>query len=323
MKKTVSIILILLLSLPLFSCDKKYTDYSFESFDTVTVITGTDSSKLEFDKKCNEIKSLLYEYHRLYDIYNSYDGIVNLYTINQNTGVTHTVDSRITDLLLFCKQMYELTGGKVNVAFGNVLEIWHDYREKGESVPDKALLEYANQHTDIANLVIKDNTVTLTDKYMSLDVGAVAKGYAVERISNWMEQNGCDGYILNVGGNVRVIGDKEFKAGIEDPDGIKPYVTTLTISDASIVTSGSYQRYYTVDGKNYHHIIDTDTLYPAEYFKSVSVVCYDSGLADALSTALFCMPYEDGLALVNSLDNVDAIWITNDNTHYCTDGIKK
>ena len=92
------------------------------------------------------------------------------------------------------------------------------------------------------------------------------------------------------------------------------------MSHEALVTSGSYQRYYVVDGKRYHHIIHPDTLMPAEGLLSVSVVCADAGLGDALSTALFCMPVQVGLAMVESLPNVEALWVAEDNYIYSTTG---
>ena len=176
--------------------------------------------------------------------------------------------------------------------------------------------------TDINSIVIdeENSTVFISDPMVRLDVGAIAKGYAVEMVAKALEQKGVTGYILNVGGNVRSIGTKgngdKWIAGIQNPNKASEvkYLEYLAISGESVVTSGSYQRYYTVEGKDYHHIIDPETLMPSDKFVSVSIVCRDSGLGDALSTALFCMSYEDGLALVESLEGVEAHWVFPDYT---------
>ena len=94
------------------------------------------------------------------------------------------------------------------------------------------------------------------------------------------------------------------------------------LADTSCVTSGDYERFYSVDGKQYHHVIDKDTLMPSTYFRSVSIITENSGLADALSTALFSMSYEDGRALVDKIGNIDVLWISDDGMRY-TDGIAK
>ena len=188
-------------------------------------------------------------------------------------------------------------------------------------------LTEASAHTDIDCLVIDEisSTVTLTDPEMTLDVGAIAKGYATEMIAKALEAKGVNGYVLNVGGNVRVLGAKPsgepFTVGIENPsDGDEPYLAYLSMSGGSLVTSGSYQRYYIVDGKRYHHIIDKDTLMPAEGFVSVSVLTPHSGMGDALSTALFCMSLEDGMSLIASLPDTEAQWLLPNGTIYTSDG---
>jgi thiamine biosynthesis lipoprotein len=300
-------------------------------FDTATTVTGYAKTREEFDEISKEILSELSEYHKLFTIYNRYEGLENLCTVNETKDGAHrtvTVDSRIIDLLLYAKDVYAKTGGKVNVAMGSVLSIWHDYRTQGLNEPAEAelppmeLLSEAAAHTNINDVIIdvEKSTVFLADPKMKLDVGAIAKGYAVEMAARSLEEKEITGYVINVGGNVRTVGVKgdgdAWLAGIENPseDENEPYIAYMNLSGESLVTSGSYQRYYTVDGKNYHHIIDPDTNMPAEIYLSVSVVCKDSGLGDALSTALFCMSYEDGLALLEAADGAEALWIFRDGT---------
>ncbi len=183
--------------------------------------------------------------------------------------------------------------------------------------PAPHALQEAALHTDIEKMVIdeKNCTVTLTDPKMKLDVGAIAKGYATECVARSLEEKGITGYVLNVGGNIRSIGTKPdgtpWEIGIENPLG-EEYLARLQINGQSVVTSGSYQRYYYVDGKPYHHIIHPDTQMPAEGFLSVSVICADSGFGDAMSTALFCLTEEKGLALVESIPDLEAMWVTKD-----------
>ncbi len=329
MKKLLLLILVFALALSLCSCKfepekQKFTAYYLDYFDTATTIVGYEYSKEDFDAVCDEVTSLLDEYHKLYTIYNKYDGLNNLYAVNKSAEEPITVDEKIIDLLLYAKEMYDLTDGRMNVAMGSVLSIWHNYRTNGMKNPTEAtlppmdkLLEAA-QHTDIESIIIDEEnyTVRFADSETRLDVGAIAKGYAVEAIADTIEAKGVTGYILNVGGNVRTIGTRgdgtPWQIGIENPDTSNeevPYVAYLKLAGESLVTSGSYQRYYIVDGKNYHHIIDPETLMPGEKYLSVSVLCLDSGMADALSTALFNMDHEKGLALVESLESVEAMWV--------------
>jgi len=336
---TFFIVLCLLLACVTFpSCTKpveKFSAHAFDYFDTVTTVTGYAESKDAFDEVADEILAELGEYHRLFTIYHRFEGMENLCTVNELVDGQHrtvTVDRRIVDLLLYAKEMYRQTDGRVNIAMGSVLSVWHDYRTEGMDDPASAKLPpmdrltAAAEHTDIENLVIDETacTVTLTDPQMTLDVGAIAKGYAVEMVAQTMEEKGITGYILNVGGNVRAVGGKPdgtgWIAGIEDPLGGEEYIAYLSLSDRSLVTSGSYQRYYLVDGKRYHHIIHPDTLMPAEGYVSVSVLTRHSGNGDALSTALFCMTLEEGMALIASLPDTEAQWILPDGTRQTSDG---
>ena len=314
---------------------QKFSEYSFDYFDTVTTIVGYEKTQAEFDAKAAQILQELEEYHKLFTIYHRYDGLENLCTINELVDGNHrtvTVDRRIVEMLLYAKDMYSKTDGIVNIAMGSVLSIWHEYRTFGIDDPSNAelppidRLRDAAEHTDIGCLMIDEdkNTVTITDPEMKLDVGAIAKGYAVEMIARGLEEKGIDGYVLNVGGNVRTVGSKgdgeKWTVGVEDPSGGEEYLAYLQLAGESLVTSGSYQRYYVVDGKRYHHIIDPKTLMPSEGYLAVSIVCQSSAMGDALSTALFCMSLEDGLALVNSMDGVEAMWTTENGENHQSDG---
>ena len=248
-----------------------------------------------------------------------------------------TVDKKIVDMLSFCKDAYNLTNGHVNVAMGSVLSLWHNFRTNGLAHPEKAKLpsmselKKASKHTDIDKLKIDKTacTIELLDENMSLDVGAIAKGYAVEQIGKALYEKGITGYLLNVGGNIKTVGGKPdgegFYVGIENPDTKnenEPHIAYLKLTDMSLVTSGNYQRFYEVNGKRYHHIISHETLMPSENFASVSIVCKNSALADALSTALFTMSLEQGRTIIENLDNTEALWVTNDGTKHYSKGFK-
>lgn len=348
MKKVISVFLIITLLLvqvlSFSACNEKtqlnkYSEYYFDYFDTATTIIGYEETEEEFDAICEEIKALLQEYHRLFTIYNRYDGLNNLVTINDLVDGKHTevtVDQKIIDMLTFAKEMHVKTDGNVNIAMGSVLKIWHVYRNRGLDDPAAAELppmddlQEAAKHTNIDDLIIDDekNTVFLADPEMSLDVGAIAKGYAAEKIAQYLEEKGVTGYLLNLGGNVRTIGmaeEKPWNVGIENPDTENeetPYIEFLHLQGESLVTSGSYQRFYVVNGENYHHIIDPATLMPGTKYRSVSVLTDDSGLGDAMSTALFLMDYEEGLELVKSMENVEAMWVLPDGEQRYSDGFK-
>ena len=296
-------------------------------FDTVTTIVGRYPSEKEFSEVTQAIHDELLEYHQLFDIYNDYDGLNNLKTVNDNAGIAPVeVDSRIIDLLLDCKAYYELSGGKVNVAMGSVLNLWHVARNDSINdpansyTPDPDRLAKAAEHGSFDTILIDEDahSVFITDPDQRLDVGAIAKGWSMQRVA----ENAPSGLLMSIGGNVFATGPKDasgtpWVVGVTNPDGGN-YLHTLNTSYGAVVTSGDYQRFYQVDGVTYHHIIDPVTLFPSNYWRSVTIVCDDSGLADALSTALFLLPQAEGQALLDAC-GAEALWMDLDGQlHYST-----
>ena len=310
---------------------KQYNATFLTLFDTVTTIVGKADSKEEFQKSAQQIHDSLLEYHQLFDIYNDYDSVVGLKAVNDAAG-DHPVqvDRRIIELLLDCKDYYELTCGKVNPALGSVLQLWHEARNDGINdplnayLPDQKALEEAALHTDFDCVVIDEaaGTVFITDPQVQLDVGAVAKGWSVQRVC----ETAPEGLLVSVGGNVCATGPKDsdgtpWVIGIQNPDGGSDYLHTVYLRKGSVVTSGDYQRAYRVGDQIYHHIIDPETLYPSTYWRSVTIVCDDSGLADALSTALFLLPLQEGRELAERCA-VDVMWVDGNGQMYYTSGFE-
>lgn len=341
MKRIVSLIIIAVMCISVTGCtantknnnnkqsDKeKYTASFLDLFDTASTIIAYDESQEKFDEHYEQFHNELERYDHLYDIYKSYDGITNLYTINKTAGIEPVkVDNDIIELLKFSKYAYELTNGKTNICFGTVLELWHNEREiakenpEDAKVPDEQALIDANKHTNIDDLIIdeENSTVFFNDSEMKLDVGAVAKGFAVSKVAKWANEELWTSAAISIGGNVATFGYKNddsstlWKIGIENPDTTKDdYLLKVDITDLSVVTSGDYQRYFTVDGVKYCHIINPETLSSSNYMSSVSVICDSSALGDALSTGLFNMPIDEGVELVNSMDGVEAVWVDKD-----------
>jgi len=318
----------------------KYSSSFTSSFDTVITLIGYANNQAEFDHWADLAESEFQKLHQLFDIYHEYAGINNLMTVNHQAGKGPVqVDARILDLIEFYLDNDHLAPGKVSPSLGSVLRIWHDHREAAESgqatVPNLADLQAAARHIDPSTLKIdrQASTLELTDPQVRLDVGAVAKGYATEIVARLLQSQGMTSGIISAGGsNVRLIGKpadparETWAIGIQNPfvsmlipEGQS--VDVIQSNDTSIVTSGDYQRYYLVDGVVYHHLIDPDTLMPANHQRAVTIVTPDSGLADYLSTAVFLLPYEAGRKLVESLTDCEALWIFQDGSMKATDGL--
>ena len=336
---TISVFLLIITTACGINKKTRYEAEFLKLFNTATMIVGYADNEGEFGEYTQLIYDELDTYHKLYDIYNDYDGINNIKTINDNAGIKPIeVDKKIIDLINFSKEAYTLTKGKTNIAMGSVLKIWHDYRGEGIDNPLKAslppidLLEEANLHVNIDDVIVdeENSTVYLKDPDMRLDVGAVAKGYATEQVSRIVREKGFTSGIISVGGNVRSLEKKadsgeDWNIGVQNPDkeSEKKTIKTINLSNKSLVTSGNYERYYTVDGKRYNHIINPETLFPAEYFASVTIICEDSGLADVLSTALFAMTLEEGKELVESIPDTVGMWIYDDGSIIYSNGFEE
>ena len=336
MKRFVSILLLLCL---LTGCTaaqaeperKQYTASFLDVFDTITSVVGKADSEEAFRAASQAVHEELLEYHRLFDIYNDYEGINNLKTVNDQAGIAPVkVDERIIALLKDCKAYHELTGGVVNPAMGSVLQLWHVARNDGINdpanayLPDMEALTEAAQHMDLDAVIIDEaaSTVFISDANVQLDVGAVAKGWATQRVA----EAAPEGLLISVGGNVCATGPKDetgtpWVVGVQDPDGGDQYLHTLYLTKGSLVTSGDYQRAYVVDGELYHHIIDPNTLYPSTLWRSVTILCGDSGLADALSTALFLLPQEEGQALLDKT-GAEAMWVDRAGNNFYSSGFQ-
>lgn len=341
---------------------KKEAEYQYLTkrfvgpFDTITTYITYAKSEDDFNEQCELIEEELNYYNNLFDIYNNYDGMNNVKTINDQAGKEPVeVDEALIDLIELSIQRNQEISSKVNIAMGSVIRIWHDYREEAEKnngvgeVPTLDELTQANQYTNIDSIIVdKENkTVYIDNENTSIDVGATAKGYAIELIKQDLIEMGVDNFLLSGGGNVVSHGERKiekegtfylsdcqdkFCVGIESPqdgnyakdaDDDSENEAILVVQGESVVTSGDYQRFYEdINGVKYHHLIDPETLYPAVYFRSVSIITEDSGLADFLSSAVFLMPYEEGLELVESLDGVEAIWLLEDGKIRMSSGLK-
>lgn len=312
----------------------------YDYFDTITIFSAYTKNNEDFHRLLSIFKDEMGVYHKLYNSYDNFDGVNNFSTINEKAGIEPVkVDKKIIDLIKYSKEMYKLTDGKINIAMGSLLGLWHDYREMSinnpdkAAIPDKTELEQNSKHKNIDAIEIdeKNSTVYINDKDVKIDIGAIGKGYAAKMIAQKLQEEGLEHGILSVGGDDVLIGtnpssdDGLWRIAIQNPnleDKENPYVDVISLRDSSIVTSGDYQRYFEVDGKRYHHIIDPDTMYPSTKWKSVSVGLDDIALADTLSTYLFIIDYEEGLKVAEKY-GASVMWIDHDGKMYKTDSWSK
>ena len=318
-KLLIVILLLVLVSLILLFIDKSsYKDYtrSYFYFDTyINVKVNTIKTEKEMNDIFNDIDYLYDSYHKLTDAFDSYDGIVNVYYLNNNLNNNESIeiDTRLANIIKTGIDFYDITDGLFNVAAGNLTIKWKEFIDSCDKLPN---MEELNVNTNINDIKLDGNNYSKSND-IKLDLGGIAKGYVTELVGRYLEENDIHSYIINAGGNVMVgkaYNKDTFLVGITNPDNKDDMFTKVKVNNLSIVTSGSYQRYCTLDGINYNHIINPITKYPSNYMKSVTVVSKSSMIADIYSTYLFLLPVEDGLKIVNNTPDIEAIWyIDKDN----------
>ena len=348
MKKKVSLLVISCLILTIFGCQKaepepdekpeeqeliKYENLAIDAgFDTIYSYSEFGYDRDEMAKNFDTGVALFTHYNNLFDIYNDYDNLNNLKTINDNAGIEPVVvDEDIIDMLEEAKYFYDISGGVFDVTIGSLLQVWHRYREDGMAknekdelgdIPTQEELEEAAGCKGWDKVIIdKDkSTVYITDPCVSLDVGGIAKGYAAEKIAEEILKTDIVYGSVNAGRNIRTLRVKpngvSWRIGVVTPDGDSSILVIQSFTENSFVTSGDSERFYTAsDGNRYHHIINPNTLYPSDYYRSVSIVTKNSGAADALSTALYSLSIEEGKELLKKYsedtgETAYAVWIT-------------
>lgn len=329
--RILALIISLTLCLPFSSCAKrlkKYTSTYFEHFDTYATLTLFASSSEEYKTLDSIFKSELEKYHQLLDIYNQYENVVNLYTVNASAGTEAVaVSDELFDFISQAVYTHKMTNGYTSISIGAVTSVWKQALNT-HTLPDEDILTEAAKHIDISCIILDatNKTVALTDSKMRLDAGALGKGYAADKIFNALRNAGCESFLLDLGGNLKAHGNKPdgtpWLGGIRDPNELEGSLDiSINISDRALSTSGSYHRGFELDGVVYHHIISPYTLRPENIFSSVSVICRDAYAADALSTALFSMSLEDGQLLISTLEYTEAVWILANGECVTTEGI--
>ncbi len=274
-----------------------------------------------------DVKARIYEIERKFSRSSSESAVSKINSLPE--GGAFTLDSDGETLLSKSLEAAKATGRAFNPCLGAVKDIWE--RHKAElTVPEKDEVLSALAHTSPDGLSLDGPYLVKSDGGLSLDFGAVAKGYAADEAVKILRDGGIENAMLNLGGNIAVIGESEsnrgrgfWTIGIKNPFNTNEPVGTLSVSDCFVSVSGWYERYYEVDGKRYHHITDSETGFPAESgVASVAVISRDGTLADALSTALFVMGKEKALGFYESgVYSFEAVIVTDDGKVTVTDGL--
>lgn len=296
-----------------------YTDTLFDTVISVQVLDSVDEDVL---KGC---ETLCRKYDAMFSRTNEDSDISR---INRAGGAPVEVSDETVKLIKKGIYYSEMSGGAFDITIAPVVSLW-DFQAEEASPPSPEDAAAAASHVSYKNIVISDNKVSLSDPGAGIDLGAVAKGYIADRLKDYLEKQGVKHALINLGGNVLAIGTKldgtDYNIGIQKPfDESGSPVTSVKIADQSVVTSGIYQRYFKKDGTIYHHILDPRTGYPCDNnLYSVTIITDSSLTADALSTTCFLLGFDRGMKLIDQLDNVDAVFITDDNEIHYSNNFQK
>ncbi len=301
----------------LSGCGKKECSISFTAMDTYMEITAYTSDESVLDEAEQEIL-------RLEALLSVTDEGSEIYAINHADGESVEVSEETYDLLSLALELAEETDGAFDPTIYPLVEAWGfttgDYR-----VPEEDEIQTLLGLVDYTKVKLSVGSVTLpTDT--ELDLGAIAKGYAADMVCALLEDAGVESALLYLGGNIQAIGTKPdgsaWRIGIQAPESSE-YIGVLSVSDAAVVTSGGYERYFTGDdGETYWHIIDPATGYPADSgLLSVTIIADSGSYADALSTALFVMGAEEAIAFWQEHSDFDMVLLTESGEVYVTDGV--
>lgn len=253
--------------------------------------------------------------------------------INKNAGIKPVkVDPETYYVLERAKEYARLSDGSYDPTIGPLVDLWDFKSEEKErdTIPTKDRIKNTLHLIGYEKLELLDNNrVFLSEKDMIINLGSIVKGYAADEMKKILVENDVEAAIVDLGGNIYAYGNKKdgtpFRIGIQDPKEVTgKKIGVIEVKDKSIVTSGNYERYFVYNGKRYHHILDTTTGYPSENsLDGVSIISDQSIDGDALSTTLFTLDIEKGEKLLDSLEGIEAIFITKDNKIYISDKISK
>lgn len=322
MKKVSIISITILLLLALISCSSPRKDEKLSVtgiyFDTVIQIDAWGVSTSVLD----ECKEICENYELLFS---NKIGTSEISQINASAGSPVLVSQETIDLISLGLNYCELSGGKFDITIAPLSDLWNFTDNAEHTVPDPGAIEEARSHVDYRKVLVdkKACTVTLQDPQAKIDLGGIAKGYIADRLKEYLKKEGVEHALINLGGNVLTLGasfdGSPFRIGIQKPfDAQNTPIDIVEIQDRSVVSSGVYQRYFEKEGSLYHHILNPVTGYPyVNQLLQATVITDSSADGDALSTCCFALGLEEGSALIESLKDVQAVFVTEDyRLHY-------
>ena len=302
--------------------------------DTSCEITIYDMEGMSEDKAAGIIDQAFAEIREYENMLSRTVEGSDVYRLNHADGKSTEVSAETLDVIRTGLLMAELSGGKFDITVGALTDLWK-FTSDNPSVPEDQEIRKALETVGYENITMKGNEVGLSDSETRIDLGGVAKGYIADKTGEYMEAQGVTKAIINLGGNITAIGEKEedtpWTIGIERPYSDRSEIVgSIKVSDKTVVTSGIYERQFVEDGVRYHHVLDPQTGYPAETdleAVTITAVKGNSGFCDSLSTACLILGKEKAHRLVLKLQDeypqmeIEAAFIDKNDNIAQTDGM--
>lgn len=231
-----------------------------------------------------------------------------------------TVTAETAEVISAGLELARRSGGAFDLTLGRLKALW-GIEDEIPRIPNASEIAEALQGVGIDALTVDGTVVRKADSRLAVDLGAIAKGYAVDRALAVLRSFGVDSAAVNAGGDIGLLGGKQnrpWRIGVQHPRQPGEVLVTLEVRDRAVVTSGDYERFFERDGRRYHHLFDPHSGYPADRCQSVTVLAPNAMLADALATALFVLGPEAGLALLHDYPGVDALIVAADGRWHTT-----
>ena len=267
------------------------------------------------------------EISRIEQLISSWDSHSQTSEINRQAGIQAVkVDKELYDLIYRALKVSKLTDGAFDISFASMEKVWK-FDGTMKSIPPSEAVQKSVAKVNYQNIVLDsdEQTVYLKEQGMKIGFGAIGKGYAANRAKTIMQKMGIENGLVNAGGDLIGWGKQEngdnWKIGIADPKQKDKVFSWLNIVNQGVVTSGNYEKFALIDGIRYAHIIDPRTGMPVTGLKSVTIICPDTELADALATSVFVMGEVGGLHLINQLKGIECLLVTDENEIKTSDNL--
>ena len=296
---------------------------SQEIFTKKVVLMGSDFEITVVENNISKanyfIDLAIKEISRIESLISSWDKNSQTSLINNSAGIRPVqVDKELFELISRSIKISALTQGAFDISYAPMDKLWYFDKEM-EKLPTAQQIAQSVSKVGYENIIIneKKRTVFLNKKGMKIGFGAIGKGYAADKAKDILIQNDVKSGIINASGDLTAWGQKpsgdDWMVAVVNPLNKNKVFSWLPIKNSSIVTSGNYEKFITVDGKSYSHIIDPRTGYPSEGILSVTIISQNAELADALATSVFVLGTDIGIDMINQLKNVECIIINSDN----------